>query len=694
MREGRAGSKGAMRHGFAGGIELFIEDGAYTNLASAVSILVTLSLLFAVASGIWSMSRSGDVQVAADATALAGANVVSSYHTTATVLDAAVLSMGLAGLCVTGVGLVGLLIPGVNAFAGQTIDAGIRMLNARNSLAVSASRGLKTLESALPFLIAANGTRTCAAQSGDAVSYTGTALAVPRTSASEFPALEGDEVSTSEIEDTAGELDAAADELVEAQEKTAQAKEAAWLADCGREGRNMQERAARLSGLSAAQNPDYASSLTWDPNVALDRTRAYYRWRVENDVPEGSSVEAAADSAARRAFYAFAAEEFASAAVIETDTGVTVSVPLLPRNTSEARTTALYTDALWPTTQEDAGRTLHYGMECPGAQGASGGMAALEDIDAGRTRECSVCKFSIGDVGKVPAASTSIDNGYEYHLREFTLALDEYEACREHEIELEQRARGASEDAGDAFDAALDALAARRPRIAPPGRYGAVAVVVSSEAQVPGELSTTFAARPDSGVRGAISAAALAPDAATDESNVLASFFSSLSSRTDGAGAVGLIDDVMGLWGKVLIAYGDMSEGLSELMDDLLGGLTSFGMGPLATWLSDRVDGAVRALGFEPVDLSSLKPVLTDSSNVLAHADVPALSNAQELLRSLPIGSTDPADVLQAIGYETEEQMLDATITIAEIPLPGGTTIPLTIRVRDVLGVVGGGGSG
>lgn len=117
-------------------------------------------------------------------------------------------------------------------------------------------------------------------------------------------------------------------------------------------------------------------------------------------------------------------------------------------------------------------------------------------------------------------------------------------------------------------------------------------------------------------------------------------------------------------------------------------------MGPLATWLSDRVDGAVRALGFEPVDLSSLKPVLTDSGNVLAHADVPALSNAQELLRSLPIGSTDPADVLQAIGYEGEEQLLDATITIAEIPLPGGTTIPLTIRVRDVLGAAGGGGSG
>ena len=170
MQADRNGSREATKHGSRGGIDLFIEEGAYTSLAAAVSILVTLSLLFAIASGIWSMSRSGDVQVSADATALAGANVVSSYHTTATVLDAAVLSMGLAGICVTGVGLVGLLIPGVNALAPQTIDAGIRMLDARNDFAASASRGLQTLESSLPFLVAANGTRTCSAQSGEATS--------------------------------------------------------------------------------------------------------------------------------------------------------------------------------------------------------------------------------------------------------------------------------------------------------------------------------------------------------------------------------------------------------------------------------------------------------------------------------------------------------------------------------------------
>ena len=55
------------RGGFMGraGIDLFIEDGAYTTLSSAVVILVVLTLLFSSTAAIWSMSRAGDTQVAA-----------------------------------------------------------------------------------------------------------------------------------------------------------------------------------------------------------------------------------------------------------------------------------------------------------------------------------------------------------------------------------------------------------------------------------------------------------------------------------------------------------------------------------------------------------------------------------------------------------------------------------------------------
>ena len=45
------------RGGFMGrsGIALFIEDGAYTTLSSAVVILVVLTLLFSSTAAIWSM---------------------------------------------------------------------------------------------------------------------------------------------------------------------------------------------------------------------------------------------------------------------------------------------------------------------------------------------------------------------------------------------------------------------------------------------------------------------------------------------------------------------------------------------------------------------------------------------------------------------------------------------------------------
>ena len=665
------------------GVDAFIEDGAYTTLAAAVSILLVMALLFSSTSAVWSMSRAGDTQAAADATAMAGANVVSSYHTAATVVDASILSLGLTGFVVTGVGLAATLVPGAQA-AGQMVDAGVRIIKMRNEFASSTSRGLKTLEDALPWLVAANGARACSAQSSESVEFSGSAMAVPRESASEFPALEGSEIETEEIEAGADELDQAATDLARANEKAAQKKEAAWLVDCGREGANMQERAASLSGLSTAENPDYASSLTWEPMVALDRTRAYYRWRHDYDEPVGSGVEARADAAARHAFYTYACEEFADARVEEVDGRMAASVPMLPRNTEEVKGTRLYTDACWPSSYEPQGLTLHFGSSCPGATGAVGPSLSLQSIDASAAHECEVCKFSVTDVGKAPAASTSIDNGYEYHLREFTRALQEYVDARNEQLEQERRAKSKAQGVSDAFEDAISVLAGKRPRIAPPGRAGCVAMVASGEISADNVLSNPFAPTPELQRRGAVSAAVLAPDPATRENNVLSNFFSTVQERVGDRGAVGLIDDVMGLWGDLLISYGDLGEGLGDVMDGLLGGLDALGAGPLASWLSGRISGVVRGLGFEPVDLSCKKPVLTDSSNVIAQSDVAGLGDLQSALRSIPLGSTDPGAILQAAGYAVGERIYATEFTLASIPLPGGGSIPLTIRLGDL----------
>lgn len=453
MREDRVGSREITTHGCPPGsevdarsarwgIDLFIEDGAYTTLAAAVTILVVLVLTFSSVTAVWSMARAGDVQVSADSAALAGANVISSYYTAATVVDACIASLGFAGLIVSGAGLVTVFIPGARWSAPKVIKTGTDMLKARNSFAKTASKGLQALEKALPFLAGANGMRICSAQSGEQVSFTGVALPIPAKSASEFPALEGKEVDTDEIEEAHDDLEEAADELEEVREKTADAKERAWRADCGRVGRNMQERAASLTGLSAMENPDYTSSLTWKPQVGLDRARAYYRWRYENERPERDDAESCADSAARKAFYRYAYDRLAQARIDDGGDRVTSTVPLLPRNTAEVKRTTLYTDLVWPSTVEPEGLTIHYASDCPGATGDAARKVSLKDEDVGTVRECDVCKFSVGDVGRTPAASTSINNGFEYHLREFTLALNDYVDCRNDEIEAERRGRG------------------------------------------------------------------------------------------------------------------------------------------------------------------------------------------------------------------------------------------------------------
>lgn len=689
------------RGGFMGraGVDLFIEDGAYTTLSSAVVILVVLTLLFSSTAAIWSMSRAGDTQVAADSGALAGANVVSSYHTAATVVDASILSLGLAGFATIGTGLVAILIPGAEPVAGNMVDTGIEIIKTRNKFAKSASEGLQKIETALPYLIAARATQAVSAQDTDSVTYTGTALAVPRTSESDFAALKGSEISTDTIKDTSDDLERAAEELRKASEDTAKARERAWLADCGGSDKGsvsscscMWERVKSLTDLSGAQNPHYASSVTWEPQVALDRAKAYYRQRLANEKPLGESPEKQADSAARKAFFAYASDEVERAYITEKDGKVSAYIPFLPRNPDEARTTELYTDARWPTSEVDKVTYLHYGTDCPNyKKGKPGGLASVADFDGHEM--CSECHFGVSSLGYVAIATTSIENGFEYHFDKFKDALEDYVKCRNKELELERQTEDEADRAGNAFDQAIKALSGERPRIAPPGRNGVVAFAVSGDITSPDQLNSSFNTAVRLGDRGAISAAVLAPDEATAQNNVLSRFFSTLKERS--GGVAGVLDGVMDVWGRLLVGYGDIQGSADELMDEMIKGLGggSGALGSIASWLGDTVSASMAALGLEPCDLRLRKPVLTDSANVIKSpgSDIAGLSQAQDKLRSIPLGVTDPKSLCEALEYQVERTISGTVFTLAEIPLPGGGSVPLTVDVATLVGALGGG---
>ena len=689
------------RGGFMGraGIDLFIEDGAYTTLSSAVVILVVLTLLFSSTAAIWSMSRAGDTQVAADSGALAGANVVSSYHTAATVVDASILSLGLAGFATIGTGLVAILIPGAELAAGDMVDTGIEIIKTRNKFAKSASKGLQKIETALPYLVAARATQAVSAQDTEGATYTGTALAMPRTSESDFVALEGSEISTDVIKDTSKDLERAADELQKASEETAKAKERAWLADCGGSdpasvgSRScMWERAKSLAKLSDIENPHKASSITWEPQVALDRAKAYYHQRLADEKPQGSSVEMKAESAARKAFYTYASAEVNRAYITEDGDRATSYIPLLPRNTDEVRATELYTDAAWPTSTNDGKTYLHYGTSCPNyKKGTPGGLASVAAYDG--QDKCNRCHFGVSSLGAVAAPSTSIENGFEYHFDRFKDALEKYVECRNKELELMRQTEDEADRAGNAFDEAIKALSGERPRIAPPGRNGVVAFAVSGAISSPDELNSSFSTTVRLGDRGAISAAVLAPDDATAQNNVLSRFFSTLEERS--GGVAGVLDGVMDVWGRLLVGYGDIQGSADELMDEMIDDLggNSGALGSIASWLGDTVSASVAALGLEPCDLRLRKPVLTDTANVIKSpgSDITGLSKVQDKLRSIPLGVTDPKALCEALEYQVERTISGAVFTLAEIPLPGGGSIPLTVDVATLAGALGGG---
>lgn len=360
------------RPGLAPVLGLFRDDeGGFTTVAVAVSLILSLSLVFAAASATWVAGRSSEVQRVADACALAGENTVAAFSTVVQVVDACVLSMGLAGVIVLGAGLVVSCVPGLSAAGAEVTSAGGRILEARRSFAESAGEGIERLEATLPLLIVANSASCVEANEAGGVSYTGCAIPFPTESRSDFSALEAD-VDEDELVELSDQMREVSDEVDEAQRRAEEAKERAWRADCVTEPYCLRERAASLAGLGVGENPHYPTVDAWTFGVPLLRARAYYAARLASAHVGGSGAEEITDSACRRAFYEYALEEVRSGSYEEhADGTVSVDLPSLPRNADQTRGTRLYTDAVWPCTVEGGRANAALVHALPGRRGSS-----------------------------------------------------------------------------------------------------------------------------------------------------------------------------------------------------------------------------------------------------------------------------------------------------------------------------------
>lgn len=599
-------------------------DGGFSTVGMVLALLVTLSLIFSAGQVYRVQSSATDVQNVADAAALAAENQVASFYIVAQTCDALVLSMSLTGIAVAGVGVVCMCIPPTAELSMELVQASSRIFKARDEFARNAARGLNELQKALPFFACAQA--FCISQAnGREVSgpYMGCAVLLPM----EGEAISADPLNgTSEMLDQIDEND---DDIRDAAERAEEAARqanahrlAAYDADCGNNpGYCMYERAMALAGLTGASNPYYGSADAWSFSVALKRAKAYYPARFANEHPEGDSVSERANSAIRERFYAYAMDEVGRGYVRENEAEGTFDAyfPLLPKNTEEMLSSALYTERVYPITADEEGNlTMHAWPGCPHAQSQTpAGSGSLSDLESGDFETCPSCEFSASSVGRVAAASTSIENGFEYHYRKVAEEAAAYQLAKEEMEPEKKKVKEKTQAIFEALSDLLDAAKSSRIEVSPPGRYGAVAIIATSqgvsadEGFSSGFVHTGF----QLGTRAAISAATLAEDDSSETQDVITSLLDGFKDESGGISALSL---VLRLWSKLLHVYCERHDVLREAIASALNSIPLASASGLGTWASKRYSDLMREVGLEPAELHAFKPVLVNSSHVLA----------------------------------------------------------------------------
>ena len=597
------------------------DEGGFTVPASAIALLLVFALVFTCLHAYTVGSRSGQIQYVADAAALAADHVVADFVTAGQVLDALLLSFSLAGITVYAVSAVVAFIPGGATAAEEIAQVGGKILKARDKFADSATDGLDKVQKALPVLCAVRAAQCVQANAqASGVPYAGIALACPLEAPSaDLADDEAVEEMASDIEDEEGEISKQSEKQNLAQKRADAAKERAWRADCGATGMCMLERAGHLAGLSGTSNPYISQVERWSFSLPLARAKAYYRARyyAEPGTAYQGSAELVAESVARKRFYAYALSEVSKGFVSASATGgEDPHLAALARNTEQIKQTFLYTEQIYPLSSSDGKLTLHSHAGCPGyQQGAAAGLGSAQMVDAGSAMRCEHCKFSASTLGRVPLASTAINNGFEYYYRIVVEEAGKYaEATRQ--MESAQKAlEGSRKKVCESLSDALKSLGGKRYDPQPPGRYGCVAVVIAPQQR---SASLPFV----DGVSGmpprmAVSAAALAPDEASDGHSVVSDLAVGLLPQP-GFGQ-GILKGVFGAWSALLVAYTEGHDGISSAFRTMLGAIPLVGT-ELSDWAASGFEKTMKDAGLEPANLDTYKPVVVNTSQVLARS--------------------------------------------------------------------------
>lgn len=669
------------------------EEG-FSSVGVVLALLISLALIFSAGQIYRINTIAAKTQNVADSASLAAQNEVAEFMIAAKICDAVILSLSLGSLAATGLGVVSLCVPATAGASEGFLKAGQEMLHAREAFSEKATEGLTAFQNYLPLIAAANAASVAAANNTEDEHYSTLALLVPS---------KGKEISGSssqDIADTQDEIDKHSDEVRQeaqradqAAKRADEAKQKGFYHDCGAHPDYcLYERAAQLASLSGRDNPLYHSVDTWSFSVALARAQAYYPARLANEVPQDSSVKAQVQSALRKNFYAWASQEVGQGYVHETPDSFEASFPHLPKNTEEMRKTSLYTDEIYPRTTDEQGQnTLHAWKGCPCANGATA-YGSLAELESGSYASCEICQFSASSLGKVAAASTSIENGFEYHYEAVSQAAQEYEQARSELDPITKEVKHKVSGLLDKIGESLGKVGGNRINAEPPGSSGVITMMAQDvDSREKGFESSFVKSTKTLGVGAALSAATLIPEQGGATQSVISSLLDGFSQN--GHEGVGVGATVLECWSGLLGAYAQGQSALESAIQSSLESLPLVGSSGLGKWAAGAFRSVIELTNLEPANLDALKPALVNTAHIEKH-DESALSarllSLKEQALAHPLASNDVfSSALDAAKLSILDVVLppDNKITIAHIEPLGkdGPSLPLEINLPPAL---------
>lgn len=643
--------------------KLFRDEEGITTIGMSVSIFLCIALIFTSAQLYRISSASAEIQEVADASALAADNEVAEFVAAVNVCDAGVLSLTLLSGTLFALGVVAACIPPTAALSEKLIEAADKTMDRRDSFYDGAVKGLNALQKLLPFLAAVNAAGVAEANNTGAMdsSYFALAALIPQEGV-EFESLADGKLAalSGSIDENIDDIREDSAKAEEAAKRANDAKHRAFMADCGSApSACMYERAGRLSKISKEDNALYTNVDAWSFQVALKRIRAYYASRTMEPIASSGSIESRADSAIRKRFYEFAYEEFESAFIDDSEGAFSFELPALFKNTDQMKQTKLYTEACYPVTQNGSEQTMHAWSGCPKASGAVR-MGSISEMDSATFSTCPSCEFRVSSMGNVAAASTNISSGFEHHYEAFREAVEEYAQAR---AEMDPLTQAVKNKVNPIFDAIKDIFkdaAAKRLTPDPPGKYGAIAMVVNT-AKPPADSgfeSSFINSGATLGTTAAVSAATLLKDDGSDGSGIISRIIGNMVGDIPVLG--GFADIVADCWTGLLRAY---ENGQNSFNDAVESGLDSFSTSTssgLGTWVSDALRDMVKEVGLQPADIDPRMPVLVNTGHVTI--DGSAFSSSfTKLKQSSLAGSSPTTGVFSSLASITGGAIKDRT---------------------------------